>query len=349
MKIPKTMMALVKEQPAAGIAYREMPVKMPGAGEVLVEMGYAAVDGSDRHMYLWDGGQNPLAANTPYIQGHEGAGRVIAVGADVGGLGVGDRVAFESHIYEQESELAALGHENIAPTALLGIGTPGIFAPYATVPAYICHVLPETIPFKVGAVFEPSAIGLHALRVVKNFIRYVPAAPRQILVLGATSIIGATAALAAKYDGFEAVAVGRDDAKLAALRQADPGLDVRNSRRDDWADGRYSLIIESSGNPAVFGLLPDLIAPMGLVVEIGLFGDNLKGCHKVLNHFVRREVTLKGISGRAIADWERLTELVAAAKLNLEPLITDIFTLDQFETALGEKTGVKSVFRLKGD
>lgn len=349
MNIPKTMMALVKERPAAGIAYREMPVRMPGAGEVLVEMGYAAVDGSDRHMFLWDGGQNPLAANTPYIQGHEGAGRVLAVGEGVDAPGVGDRVAFESHIYQRDSELAALGHENIAPTQLLGIGTPGIFAPYATVPAYICHELPATIPLKVAATFEPAAIGLHAMRVVRNFVRHVPAAPRRILVLGATSIIGATAALSAKYDGFEAVAVGRDDAKLAVLRQADPALDIRNSRQEGWADGRYSLIIESSGNPAVFGLLPDLIAPMGLVVEIGLFGDNLKGCHQVLNHFVRREVTFKGISGRTIADWERLTELVATGKLNLMPLITDTFTLDQFEQALGEKGGVKSVFKLHGD
>lgn len=338
------MKALVKEERSAGIKMREWPVRKPGASEVLVRVRAAGICGSDRHIFKWDEARHPFSENVPFVLGHEGAGVVEAIGSRVKQVKIGDRVAFESHIHDN-CEYVRQDLENICPhKKILGIGTDGVFAEYVTVPAYIIRPLPKTISLEVGAIFEPATIGLRALETLKE----LPRQPKNILVFGATGIMGAVAALAAKLYGYKAIAVGRNQAKLEKLQEVDPGLTIVNTQDTDlgaWAKGKFiEAVIETTGSASILELASKLIVPAGTWIQIGIFGQSSDTYRKLINALVRNEILFKGVVGRTKREWQRMIELVGERKLNLEPLITHRFKLEQFDQAFEGKEGIKSIF-----
>ena len=91
----KTMKAVVKYDNVAGATeVREVPVPSIGPDDVLVETAYIGICGSDPHMH-----HNKVSykVNVPLILGHEFAGVIAEVGANVKGWKVGDRVTSETH------------------------------------------------------------------------------------------------------------------------------------------------------------------------------------------------------------------------------------------------------------
>src|SRR5664279_5765184 len=80
-QIPSTMRALVKASPAAGAELRDVPVPVPGDGELLIRIEAASLCGTDLHIYRWDEwAQGRLGGGLPRIFGHEMAGEVVAHG-----------------------------------------------------------------------------------------------------------------------------------------------------------------------------------------------------------------------------------------------------------------------------
>src|SRR5437773_7468677 len=93
----RTMKAIVKAAAAPGIEIREVPVPVPGAGELLLKVLRAGVCGTDLHIYTWDRWSRERV-KPPVTLGHEFVGEIIELGAGVTELGLGERVACESHI-----------------------------------------------------------------------------------------------------------------------------------------------------------------------------------------------------------------------------------------------------------
>ena len=92
------MRALRKVREAPGAELIELPVPAPGPEEALIHVEAASICGTDLHIYRWD----DWAANrmqVPLTFGHEGAGRVVAVGREVRHLEVGSFVSIETHIF----------------------------------------------------------------------------------------------------------------------------------------------------------------------------------------------------------------------------------------------------------
>ncbi|MDA3645248.1 2,3-butanediol dehydrogenase [Saccharopolyspora indica] len=157
---------------AGDVRIGEVPVRAPGPGEVQVRVAYCGICGSDKHEFV--DGPHAIPVDRPHpesgvvaplVLGHEFCGTVTAVGADVRGLAEGDRLAIEPHYRCGRCDRCRSGEYNIcAHFGFAGLMGHGGLAEYATVPAYMAHVLPEDVSFEQAAVFEPASVALHALR-----------------------------------------------------------------------------------------------------------------------------------------------------------------------------------------
>ncbi len=345
------MKALVKKVPHKGLELQDVAMPVVKRGHILVRLAAAGICGSDRHIYEWDEGRNKLSNNVPFILGHEGAGVVMEVGSDVETVKEGDHVAFESHIHDNCS-FVQRGLENICPhKQILGIGSDGVFAEYAVVPQHIIRIVPKSISLEVAAIFEPATIGLRALEELRLLFLQKPLGQTTtIAVFGVTGIMGAVAALAARWYGFDVIAFGRDSQKLSVIKGLDPSIITHDVGDPDLIAKLSHLtieaIIETTGAEQSLELGRKILASAGTWIQIGIFGRESDAYRQLINDVVRREISFKGVVGRTQREWRKIIDLVGSGALPLEPLITDRYSLDDFETAFKAKEGIKSIFVL---
>jgi L-iditol 2-dehydrogenase len=171
-----------------------LPRPSPDAGEVLVRVEAVSICGSDLGAYV---GRHPRIV-APAILGHEFAGVVEDLGPGVAGVAVGDRGAVEPTVACGRCRFCLRGNENICPQYRV-IGEddtlPGAMSGLITVAADHFHPLPPEVTFEEGALVQPLAIGLHAVR---DRGRVSPG--ETVLVVGAGPI-GLAILLAAKAAG----------------------------------------------------------------------------------------------------------------------------------------------------
>src|SRR5579863_10147706 len=133
--------------------------------EVLVAVKACGICGSDVHGMDGSTGRR----RPPVVMGHEAAGIIAGVGAEVASWSAGDRVTFDSTIYCGECEYCRRGELNLCERRqVFGVSTSeyrraGAFAEYVAVPDRIVHRLPENIPFVEAAMVEPLAVAVHAV------------------------------------------------------------------------------------------------------------------------------------------------------------------------------------------
>lgn len=132
----------------------------PAAGEVLLEVVRAAICGTDASE--WDHG--PILCRPGVVLGHEFVGRVVAVGEDVAGVGVGDRVVSGAGVSCGHCFWCRAGRTNLcAEYRTLGLQLDGGLAQYVRTPASICHAVAEACSDDAAAMAQPLAVALHAV------------------------------------------------------------------------------------------------------------------------------------------------------------------------------------------
>ncbi|MFD0658495.1 alcohol dehydrogenase catalytic domain-containing protein [Thermocatellispora tengchongensis] len=157
---------------AGDVRVEDVHLAPPGPGEVTIEVAYCGICGSDLHEYADGPHAIPVAephpesgATAPLVLGHEFCGTVVRAGDGVTGLAPGDRVAVEPHYRCGRCPRCLAGEYNICRHfGFAGLMGDGGLAERATVPAYMLHRLPESVPLEQAAVFEPAAVALHAVR-----------------------------------------------------------------------------------------------------------------------------------------------------------------------------------------
>jgi D-arabinose 1-dehydrogenase-like Zn-dependent alcohol dehydrogenase len=160
------MQGVVKAEPVPGVRLsRDLSEPVPENGEVLVKVAATSICGTDLELYEWSESARGFDPKLPFVMGHECSGTVVAVGPEVGGLLVGDRVAAESHIFCGRCYLCRTGKaHNCERLRVLGITWDGAFAELVKLPASVCFRLPEPISPEIGALFEPAGVAVHALQ-----------------------------------------------------------------------------------------------------------------------------------------------------------------------------------------
>ena len=204
---------------------REVPVPAPGNNEVLVQMKAAGVCGSDIHQFL---GENP---NTmfPRIPGHENVGIVVACGADVKNIKVGDHVVVDLVVACGECPQCKKGRRNVCRTVKArGAAIDGGWREYFAVPEHEVYLLPQDMPFKDAALIEPFAFGGHCTT------RAGIQGGESVLVLG-SGTIGAVILQTLKLKGCRVICADINDDSLARAQKY--GADaVVNTKKENLKD-----------------------------------------------------------------------------------------------------------------
>ncbi len=158
------MRALVlKEFGRIAIEERDTPV--PGRGEVLIAVAATGICGSDVHGFTGENGRRVPGQ----IMGHESVGRIAAFGpeTDIGDLGKDDLVTFNPVVVPAEDGESYSGREQHSPNkTVIGVApdVPAAFADFVVVPARNVVRLPDDLPVTYGALIEPLAVAVHAVR-----------------------------------------------------------------------------------------------------------------------------------------------------------------------------------------
>jgi L-idonate 5-dehydrogenase len=273
----------------------------------------------------------------PFVLGHELCGEIAALADDVESVKVGQRVTVNPARSCGFCEYCKAGRINLCrKTIMLGSAsttppTDGAFAEFVTVRADQCHALPAEVDDGIGAMIEPFSVALHAIK------RAGVVSGKRVLVTGGGTI-GLLVAITARAFGAVPVAVSdiiaarRSKAvELGAEVALDPlATDLREIVQELTGDG-FDMIFEASGAAPALRSAFDLVRPGGTIVQIGTLGT--ADIPLPANQLMIREINFLG-SMRYGDTFDQAIRLVAAGRVNLQPLINSVFALDDSEEAL---------------
>jgi (R,R)-butanediol dehydrogenase/meso-butanediol dehydrogenase/diacetyl reductase len=220
----------------------------PAPEEVVLEVLRAAICGTDSSE--WDHG--PILCRPGVVLGHEFVGRAVAVGEDVSGLQVGDRVVSGAGISCGACRWCAAGRTNLcAEYRTLGLQVDGGLADYVVSPASICRRVPEGCDDDAAAMAQPLAVALHALS------RVAQGPNESVAIVGAGGIgsfIVAGAARRVAEGRVVALDVDPERLSTAAALGAHETVDAGGRELADLllelSDGNgFDVVIEASGAP----------------------------------------------------------------------------------------------------
>ncbi len=169
----------------------------PAAGEVMVRLRATGICGSDMHWYK-EGGIGSSRAVYPMVLGHEPAGEIVAVGKNVEGLKVGQKVVVEPSITCGLCEFCRTGqHNNCVSSTFMGSPQmPGLFREFAVVPVRNVMALPDSMSFVAATILEPLSVILHILELVDirlgDTVAVMGAGPVGLLTASVARIAGAS-------------------------------------------------------------------------------------------------------------------------------------------------------------
>lgn len=343
------MMRAAVLEAAGKISIRSVPVPVPGAGMVRLRVRRAGICGSDLH-YFEHGSCGAFVPTRPFVLGHEFAAEVAALGDGVDGLTVGDRVTANPARACGVCDHCKGGRGNLCRrTIMLGSAsttppTDGAFAEFVVVRADQCHPLPSGMDNGAGAMLEPLAVALHAVK------RAGTVSGRRVLVTGGGPI-GVLVALTAK--AFGAVPVALSDVvegRRATARTLgiEATLDPMSPRLLDevreLAGEGFDVVFEASGAKAALRQAFDLVRPGGTIVQIGTLGT--EDIPLPANQLMVREINLVGsmrygnVFGEAI-------RLVESGRINVRGLISDVRPLADVAEALRVASGKSAVLKVQ--
>jgi hypothetical protein len=152
------MLSVVVDSPHK-MGVREVPLPVPAAGEVRVQVKYAGICGSDLHIFH---GKNPFVSY-PRIIGHEFVGRIESVGPGVDAVRLGETVAVDPVISCGHCHACSIGRRNVCRNlTVIGVHRDGGFSQYVCVPARNAYRIPAEIADTCAAIVEPFAVAANA-------------------------------------------------------------------------------------------------------------------------------------------------------------------------------------------
>ena len=317
------MQALVLER-AEQLSLREFAVaERLGPRDVRVAIHTVGICGSDVHYYR-HGRIGPFVVREPMVLGHEAAGTVVEVGAEVATLGVGDRVAMEPGIPDPDSRAARLGLYNLDPAVRFWATPPvhGVLRPTVVHPAAFTFRIPESISFAEAAMVEPLAVGMHAAAKA----RIVPGDVAVVLGAGPIGMVTALAALAGGCSRIVIADVVAAKLQLAAalgpvvpvLAGQESPAEVARSLTGGWG---ADIVFECSGAVAAAAGVVEPLRPGGCAVLVGMPGEPV--AFDVVAAQVK-EARVETVFRYAHV-YPRALALMESGAIDVRPLITDTF------------------------
>ena len=324
------MKALVKARPEPGLWMQEVPMPEPGPGDVLIRVQLTSICGTDLHIHGWDAWAQETIP-VPMVVGHEFMGSIVALGAGVDGLSVGQRVAGEGHVTCGHCRNCRAGRREFCHNHTgVGVTRPGAFAEYVVIPAQNVFPVPEHISDEVAAILDPLGNATHtALRfdVVGEDVLVTGAGPIGMLATAIVRHIGARHVVVTDVNDFRlsmASAMGADrvvNVSRQDLRQVMSGLGM--------AEG-FDVALEMSGAESAFNQMLDAMNHGGKIAVLGIPAGPMT---LDVNDVIFKGLEIQGIYGRRIFEtWYKMAAMLQSG-LDVSSVVTHRFAADAFEDA----------------
>ncbi|MGM3226037.1 L-threonine 3-dehydrogenase [Dickeya zeae] len=322
------MKALAKLRPEPGIWLTDVPVPEPGHNDVMIKIRKTAICGTDVHIYNWDAWSQKTIP-VPMVVGHEYVGEIVAIGQEVEGFRIGDRVSGEGHITCGYCRNCRAGRRHLCRNSSgVGVNRPGAFAEYLVIPAYNAFRLPAAIPDEIAAIFDPFGNAVHTALAFDLV-------GEDVLVSGAGPI-GVMAAAVCRHVGARHVVITDvNDYRLALAKQMGVTRTVNVSResltdvmRELGMTEGFDVALEMSGSPAAFRTLLSVMNHGGRIAMLGIQPEAVA---VDWSEIIFKGLVIKGIYGREMFEtWYKMAALIQSG-LDLSPIITHRYAIDDFQ------------------
>lgn len=326
----RKMKAVAKTKKGKGLELVEVKIPDIGEDDVLIKVEATSICGTDVHIYNWDtwskGRIKPLR-----VLGHEFAGRIVKVGKHTKSFKVGDYVSAESHIVCGKCDTCMRNQSYVClNTKIIGVDVDGSYAEFISIPEENIWKNDLKLPIEVASIQEPLGNAVHTV-----FACDVPAQSVLLVGCGPIGLMGIGVAKAAGAKKVFAVDINPYRLNLAKKMNADYVLNAKNNEvrkvilRETEGVG-VDVMLEMSGNNIALRENLKLVRAGGKVALLGLFPKDLT--LNISDDVVMKGITLFGITGRKIFEtWQQMHSLLSSGKLNVKPVITHRFKLEEFE------------------
>jgi D-arabinose 1-dehydrogenase-like Zn-dependent alcohol dehydrogenase len=289
----------------------DIPVPEIGPPEVLIRVAAAGICHSDAHYREGISKIEPL----PLTLGHEVAGRVEEVGSDATHLSAGDRVCVHYLVHCGSCEFCMRGSEQFCRSGqMIGKHRDGGYAEFIKVPGANAFLLPDEIPFEVGAIMMcSSATALHAL----NKARLKPR--ESVAIFGFGGLGFSALQLARAFDCGDVYVIEINPAKLASAagmgaiaidaRSADPVKQIKQSTAGRGVDTALELI----GSAKTMHEAVLCLAPLGRAALVGLTAESMS--IQPYTEVINREAEIIGASDHLATEVPTVIKFARSGKL----------------------------------
>lgn len=316
----------------------EKEIKQPEKDEVRIKVAYSGVCGTDVHIYH---GMMDKRVNIPETIGHEMSGEIDAVGENVTGYQIGDKVVVRP-LDNRGAKPSDKGFNHICEDLkFIGIDSPGSMQQYWNVPAFTLHKLSAETDLKLAALVEPLSVAVHDVRLSqlkKN---------ETAVILGGGPI-GLLVALVAKDTGAQVIISEVNPTRIEKARSL--GFEVVNPTQTNLVEhvkektnGRLAdVVFEVAGVQPALDIMTEVAGIRGRIVMVAIHGEP-----KPVNlfKFFWKELQLIGARVYEEQDYEKSIALVTNNQLPFEELITNVQPLtkiqDVFENIDKQPDGLK--------
>jgi D-arabinose 1-dehydrogenase-like Zn-dependent alcohol dehydrogenase len=327
-----TMRAQRLDTATKKMTVESIPIPEPGRGEVLVKVAFCGICHSD--LSLINGTFAPRTATI--TQGHEASGTVAAIGPDVTGWKIGDRVIAAAArpdftcIECQRGNLA--GCLNLK---LMAFDYDGGWAEYTIAQARMLTRVPDNVPLEQAAILADAVSTPYGAVVNSADVRVGEAVGIWGLgglgthIVQISRLVGAVPIVALDISAEtreRALELGADFAFDSADKDVPEKIkSVTNGRGLDVA-------FDAVGIPATFAQAAASLGPNGRLVVVGM--SNSEVCIGTSQHFVRSRIEILAHLGYQNEDIGTLAQLVSRGRLDVSHSISAIIPLEQIEEGI---------------
>ncbi len=310
------------------ITFHEIPIPEAGEGQVLVRIHIIGICGSDIHVYH---GKHPFT-KYPVTQGHEVSGEIMALGKDVKDFTIGQKVTIEPQEYCGKCYPCTHGKYNLCEELkVMGFQTTGTASHYFAVDASKVTPIPENMGYEEGAMIEPLAVAVHAVR------RAGDVAGLKIAVIGAGPIGNLVAQTAKGMGAAQVMVTDVSDYRLKLAKECGSDFVVNTKDKEfgaamleSFGTDKADIIYDCAGNDITINQAIRCARKGSTIILVAVFADMAKADLAVLND---HELDMNTTMMYRHEDYVKAIEMVEDGKIFLRPLMSRVFPFDQFKQA----------------
>lgn len=325
------MKAIVKAEPGPGAKLRDVPlVEITRPDQLLVRVIATSICGTDYHIHSWDAWSSKRV-KPPRVMGHEFAGEVVEVGADVTHFQPGDYISGESHWVCGRCFQCRNDQKHVCEqTRILGVDVDGCFAEFVVVPEASAWKNDRSLPPEIACIQDPLGNAVHATLagdVVGRTVAVLGCGPIGIFAVAVARAAGAATVYATDTRAYRldlARKLGAD--RVFDATEADSEANLRDAMGDRGAD----VVLEMSGAPAAIRQAMRIARPGGRISLMGIPSQRVE--LDVAEDMIFKGLDIKCIVGRRLYQtWDTMKALLDSGKLNVRPAITHELAFEEYD------------------